>query len=191
MLICNVKGEGSSSATSASGSTSPASSSTAASPAPQRRLQRVEILKIAEGTPLIDPTEVVVSQGAVLTAEPVLTPLGIPSFSQPISFFPGGQIILRPPSLFFQAPKCLNAVLSRFFVFIEKLRRKDQMIRAALADKQRLVADILHVPHSELDPASELLSESEGEKEARLLVMTVIAQGMQLSTEDQVAPIPI
>lgn len=51
------------------------------------------------------------------------------------------------------------------------------MIRAALADKQRLVADILHVPHSELDPASELLSESEGEKEARLLVMTAIAQG--------------
>lgn len=53
--------------------TAPSSSS---SPAPQRRLQRVEILKIAEGTPLIDPTEVVVSQGAVLTAEPVLTPLG-------------------------------------------------------------------------------------------------------------------
>ncbi|XP_059352052.1 rho guanine nucleotide exchange factor 11-like [Daphnia carinata] len=121
-----------------SGTSTPGSGSTAASPAPQRRLQRVEILKIAEGTPLIDPTEVVVSQGAVLTAEPVLTPL-------------------------------------------EKLRRKDQMIRAALADKQRLVADILHVPHSELDPASELLSESEGEKEARLLVMTAIAQATQLS----------
>ncbi len=67
------------------------------------------------------------------------------------------------------------------FVFIEKLRRKDQLIRAALADKQRLVADILHVPHSELDPASsELLSESEGEKEARLLVMTAIAQGTRV-----------
>ncbi|KZS08497.1 Protein vav-like protein [Daphnia magna] len=122
-----------------SGTSTPGSGSTAASPAPQRRLQRVEILKIAEGTPLIDPTEVVVSQGAVLIAEPVLTPL-------------------------------------------EKLRRKDQMIRAALADKQRLVADILHVPHSELDPASsESLSESEGEKEARLLVMTAIAQATQLS----------
>lgn len=58
----------------AGGTTTPGSG--AASPAPQRRLQRVEILKIAEGTPLIDPTEVVVSQGAVLTAEPVLTPLG-------------------------------------------------------------------------------------------------------------------
>lgn len=63
-----------------SGSTSPGNGSSAASPAPQRRLQRVEILKIAEGTPLIDPTEVVVSQGAVLTAEPVLTPLGNFSF---------------------------------------------------------------------------------------------------------------
>lgn len=71
-----------------------------------------------------------------------------------------------------------DCIVTRIVVFIEKLRRKDQMIRAALADKQRLVADILHVPHSELDPASELLSESEGEKEARLLVMTAIAQGM-------------
>lgn len=51
------------------------------------------------------------------------------------------------------------------------------MIRTALAEKQRLVADILHVPHAELDPGSELLSESEGEKEARMLVMTAIAQG--------------
>lgn len=72
----------------------------------------------------------------------------------------------------------LTLCIVTHFVFIEKLRRKDQMIRAALADKQRLVADILHVPHSELDPASsESLSESEGEKEARLLVMTAIAQG--------------
>ena len=56
------------------------------------------------------------------------------------------------------------------------------MIRAALADKQRLVADILHVPHSELDSASELLSETDGEKEARLLVMTAIAQGLFLAS---------
>lgn len=57
------------------------------------------------------------------------------------------------------------------------------MIRAALADKQRLVADILHVPHSELDSASELLSETDGEKEARLLVMTAIAQGLFLAIQ--------
>ena len=52
------KGDGTGTPT--SGSTSPATGSAAASPAPQRRLQRVEILKIAEGTPLIDPAEVVV-----------------------------------------------------------------------------------------------------------------------------------
>ena len=121
-----------------------AASPAAASPAPHRRLQRVEILKIAEGTPLIDPTEVVVSQGAVLTAEPVLTPL-------------------------------------------EKLRRKDHMIRAALADKQRLVADILHVPHAELDSSipplpAEASIESDGENEARLLVMTALTQANQLTS---------
>lgn len=48
------------------------------SPSPPRRFQRVEILKIAEGPPLIEPSEVVVSEGAVLqTAEPVLSPIGV------------------------------------------------------------------------------------------------------------------
>jgi hypothetical protein len=91
------KGDGTGTPT--SGSTSPAAGSAAASPAPQRRLQRVEILKIAEGTPLIDPTEVVVSQGAVLTAEPVLTPLGIPT----------KQLGIRPlvrQNLSFPLPHC-------------------------------------------------------------------------------------
>jgi len=68
------------------------------------------------------------------------------------------------------------------FLLTEKLRRKDQMIRTALAEKQRLVADILHVPHAELDSSSltlpDIQHESDGEKEARLLVMTAIAQGM-------------
>lgn len=46
------------------------------SPAGQRRFQRVETLQIAEGLPLIEPSEVVVSESAVLqTAEPVLTPI--------------------------------------------------------------------------------------------------------------------
>ncbi|XP_043228877.1 rho guanine nucleotide exchange factor 11-like isoform X14 [Amphibalanus amphitrite] len=47
----------------------------AASPGEKRRMQRVEMLKIAECTQLIDPAEVVVSQGVVLSAEPVLTPI--------------------------------------------------------------------------------------------------------------------
>ncbi|XP_065581699.1 rho guanine nucleotide exchange factor 12-like [Artemia franciscana] len=79
----------------------------------RRRFQRVEILQIAEGTPLIQPTEVKVSQGDVHTAEPILTPL-------------------------------------------EKLRRKDQLIRAALVEKQRLVAEVLHVSPDELDSLVQL-----------------------------------
>ena len=92
------KGDGTGTPT--SGSTSPATGSAAASPAPQRRLQRVEILKIAEGTPLIDPAEVVVSQGAVLTAEPVLTPLGIPPKQL------GIRPLVRQRNLSFPLPHC-------------------------------------------------------------------------------------
>ncbi|XP_067143526.1 rho guanine nucleotide exchange factor 11-like isoform X3 [Centruroides vittatus] len=45
-------------------------------PKKQRRLQRVEILKIADGPELIAPSEVIVRQGAAYqTAEPVLTPI--------------------------------------------------------------------------------------------------------------------
>ena len=36
----------------------------------------MEILKIAEPCPLIDPSQVVVTQGEILTADPVLTPIG-------------------------------------------------------------------------------------------------------------------
>jgi len=42
----------------------------------RKRLQCVEILKIAETCPLIDPSQVVVTQGEILIADPVLTPLG-------------------------------------------------------------------------------------------------------------------
>ena len=42
----------------------------------KKTYQRVEILKIAEPCPLIDPSQVVVTQGEILTADPVLTPIG-------------------------------------------------------------------------------------------------------------------
>ena len=44
--------------------------------ASRKRFQRVEILKIAEPCPLIDPSQVVVSQGQIMVADPVLTPIG-------------------------------------------------------------------------------------------------------------------
>ena len=42
----------------------------------KKTYQRVEILKIAEPCPLIDPSQVVITQGEILTADPVLTPIG-------------------------------------------------------------------------------------------------------------------
>lgn len=51
-------------------------SSTSSSGAPRKRLQRVEILKIAEPRPLIDPSQVVVTKGEIFVADPVLTPIG-------------------------------------------------------------------------------------------------------------------
>lgn len=39
-------------------------------------MQEVQIIQIVEGPSLIQPSEVKVSQGVVLSAEPVLTPIG-------------------------------------------------------------------------------------------------------------------
>ena len=44
---------------------------------PQKRFQRIEILQVTEAPQLIEPSEVIVSGGAIYeTAEPVLTPVG-------------------------------------------------------------------------------------------------------------------
>jgi len=49
-----------------SGSTTPS--------APKKRLQRVEILKIVDSPPMVDPSQVLVNQATVLVADPVITP---------------------------------------------------------------------------------------------------------------------
>lgn len=41
---------------------------------PKKRLQRVEILKIVDSTPMIEPSQVHVNQATVLMADPVVTP---------------------------------------------------------------------------------------------------------------------
>jgi len=41
---------------------------------PKKRLQRVEILKIVDSTPMIEPSQVHVNQATVLVADPVVTP---------------------------------------------------------------------------------------------------------------------
>ncbi|CAG0893132.1 unnamed protein product [Darwinula stevensoni] len=109
------------------------------SPSTVRRFQRVEILKIAEGSQLISPSEVVVSHGpaTILTAEPVLTP-------------------------------------------IERLRRKDAEIQAALKEKQALVADILQVPASDYEHIVDMALHAPGDKDARELILSSIEQAKLL-----------
>ncbi|XP_018027834.1 pleckstrin homology domain-containing family G member 5 [Hyalella azteca] len=58
-----------------SGSNSSAGAECAAGRGSTRRLQEVQIIQIVEDTPLISPSEVTVSQGVVLSAQPVLTPI--------------------------------------------------------------------------------------------------------------------
>ncbi|KAJ9582237.1 hypothetical protein L9F63_003366, partial [Diploptera punctata] len=104
------------------------------SPSPGAQRRRVEPLRIAtEESLLIQPSEVVVSQRPVLTAEPVLTP-------------------------------------------IEQLRRKDEVIKVALAEKQQLIADILHVPREEFENIAELAGEPSLDKEATELVLAAVNQ---------------
>ena len=65
--------------------------------AERKRFQRVEILKIAEPCPLIDPSQVVVTQGEILVADPVLTPIGREAGIVNIYFKTSrGQIIYLP-----------------------------------------------------------------------------------------------
>ena len=44
-------------------------------PGPKKRLQRVEILKIVDSPPMVDPSQVVVNSATVLMADPVITPM--------------------------------------------------------------------------------------------------------------------
>ena len=54
---------------------SPESPGTQTPPGPKKRLQRVEILKIVDSPPMVDPSQVVVNSATVLVADPVITPL--------------------------------------------------------------------------------------------------------------------
>ncbi|XP_042870461.1 rho guanine nucleotide exchange factor 1-like isoform X2 [Penaeus japonicus] len=71
-LANKTEADGASSGSSGPGGPSP---SAGRSPASGRRLQEVQIIQIVEGPTLIQPSEVKVSQGVVLSAEPVLTPI--------------------------------------------------------------------------------------------------------------------
>ncbi|KAI5744166.1 hypothetical protein M8J77_026328 [Diaphorina citri] len=64
---------------------------------------------------------------------------------------------------------------------LERLRRKDDMIKQALAEKQQLVADILQVPREEFDTIADLAGEPAHNKEAAELVLAAVSQANQLS----------
>ena len=72
----------------------------------------------------------------------------------------------------------MTALCKNLVMFVEQLRRKDEAIRLALAEKQQLVADILHVPKEEFENIAELAGEPSMDKEATELVLAAVNQGM-------------
>ena len=70
---------GPSNSSSASGTPSkrrPTGSSAGGGSSGQNQVRQVEIFRIAEPCPLIDPSQVVITKGEILVADPVLTPIG-------------------------------------------------------------------------------------------------------------------
>lgn len=51
------------------------------------------------------------------------------------------------------------------------------MIRQALEEKKRLVADILHVPKEDFENIAELAAEPSKDKEATEIVLAAVSQG--------------
>lgn len=111
------------------------------SPRVSERVRNDEMLATyTEESSLVEPSEVVISQRDIHTAEPVLTPL-------------------------------------------EKLRRKDEIVREALFEKQVLVADILHIPREEFDAIADLAGEATtGDKDPSELILAAVQQASNLSS---------
>ncbi|XP_034949191.1 rho guanine nucleotide exchange factor 12 isoform X2 [Chelonus insularis] len=64
---------------------------------------------------------------------------------------------------------------------IECLRRKDEIIKQALAEKQSLVAEILNIPKEDFEHVADMASELTGlEKEPAELILAAISQANQL-----------
>lgn len=78
----------------------------------------------------------------------------------------------------FLSPQKFDFLLLCVIFPTEKLRRQDDMIRQALAEKQKLVADILHVPHDQFETFAEMASEPAMDKEAAELILAAVNQGL-------------
>ncbi|XP_022252947.1 uncharacterized protein LOC106468289 isoform X2 [Limulus polyphemus] len=65
---------------------------------------------------------------------------------------------------------------------IEMVRRRDQQITEALAEKQDLISQIFQIPKKEFDHVAEMASELEGQKDLKELVLASIYQANQLTS---------
>lgn len=59
----------------------------------------------------------------------------------------------------------------------EKLRRKDMEVSRALEEKQKLIADILHIPIDEFDNIVDIASQPAPDRDARDVLLAALAQG--------------
>ncbi|BES88378.1 Hypothetical protein NTJ_01184 [Nesidiocoris tenuis] len=64
---------------------------------------------------------------------------------------------------------------------LEKLRRKDELVRQILYEKQEIVADILHVPREEFENIADLAGEHSGDKDPSELILAAVNQAHELS----------
>lgn len=138
----------------------------------------------ADDWPLVQPTEVHVAVPPVHTAEPVLTPLGnahsLDYCTFPLHFLTshcGGDFLLREGTFFVN----LDEPNLTFSPDLEQIKRKDEEVRRALADKEDLVADLLSIPREEYKLIADMASEvtnnkSYSDKEPSELVLAAVFQ---------------
>ena len=153
----------------------------------RKRFQRVEILKIAEPCPLIDPSQVVVTQGEILVADPVLTPIGTVDDVMMRDMFPYGVLACQQYlylHVFWSSQFCVWETIWTILSsqFSEKIRRKDLEVARALEEKHRLVAEYYQIPVepcevTDLTSTSTLTSR---ERDAREVLLAALVQGKKM-----------
>ena len=76
----------------------------------------------------------------------------------------------------------IKILITQYCIFFnsltESLRRKDELIKQTLLEKQNIVSSILHIPKMDEEPA-ETVSELPIEKEPTELILTAIGQGKE------------
>lgn len=68
--------------------------------------------------------------------------------------------------------------MCNLFFILESLRRKDEIIKQALIEKQELIESLLHIPQKNLEDVKTDSDGVKGEKEPLQLIVNAIEQGM-------------